>query len=86
MIIIKSILAGLVALVVVALLLIIGVLIAGILTATRGPTIGIDPVSIMRSFPGYWVMPIIVFSLGFFWEYKRVKFRQAKLKPGSDKH
>ena len=86
MIFVKSILAGLIAVFVVAFLLIICLEVAGAHSVPPGMTVGIDPVSIMRSFPEYWAGPIIVFSLGFFWEYKRVKFCQAKLRQGSDKH
>lgn len=83
MIFVKSILAGLISLIVAAFLLIIGLLIAGTLIVPRGTAIGIDVGSLMlRSSPQYLAEyrggPIIVFSLGFFWEYKRVKSRQAK--------
>jgi len=41
---------------------------------------GIDCVSAFRSFPLLWVIPLAAFTLGFGWEYKYRKARQRRLK------
>jgi uncharacterized BrkB/YihY/UPF0761 family membrane protein len=79
MILLKSLLAGLVFLVGAAILLLLGTLIffATVLAPEEGEAVGIDPVSVARSSPMIWVLAVLVFVLGFFWEYRRVKARQA---------
>ncbi len=77
MIYLKSILVGLCFLVVSAILLPLGLgVIFSILAAhAKGEEVGFDPVSIVKSFPLLWILPVLVFLLGFAWEYRRAKPR-----------
>ena len=77
MIILKCILAGLSFLVAFVFLAPVAVAVIFALFVRREPgtTIGFDPVSIMRSFPVLWLVPILVFLLGSFWEYRRIRSR-----------
>jgi len=43
----------------------------------KGEAVGIDPVSMVRSSPILWVLALLFFLLGFSWEYRRVRSRQA---------
>ena len=79
MILLKSILAGLIAVIVAAIVLPVGVayyLTWRIQRDKPGPeiAIGFDPVSAASS-PVSWIITAIVFSLGFYWEYRRLKAR-----------
>jgi hypothetical protein len=75
MILVKSILTGLAALVLTAILMLVGWMVR-VSMVMRKPrdrtvTIGIDPVSVFKSSPGLWIIAMIVFALGFYWEYRR---------------
>jgi len=76
-ILVKSILAGLLSLVLIAILLLV-VLIVRLPKPEAGTQIGIDPVSIFKSSPLYGIAVIIVFALGFYWEYRRLRSREAR--------
>ena len=75
----KSILAGLIAVIVAAIVLPVGI---GYYLTWRfqrekpgqAISIGFDPVAAAR-FPSLWIVAAIVFSLGFYWEYRRLKAR-----------
>ena len=77
MIYVKSVLAGLIALIVVPIFL-IGVLVAGMLIytfvhPTQGEgSIGWDPISLYRMNPIAWFIPVLIFLTGFIWEYRRL--------------
>ena len=77
MIYVKSVLAGLIALIVVPIFL-IGVLIVGMLIYTFAhPTqgegsVGWDPISLWRLNPIVWSIPALIFLIGFIWEYRRL--------------
>jgi len=43
-----------------------------------GATVGLDVVSVARSSPLIWAFVVLVFSLGFHWEFRRLRLRQAK--------
>jgi uncharacterized protein (DUF58 family) len=78
MVLVKSILAGLFSLIAGAMLLLL--IIVASLTARTSPetTVGIDIVSVTRHSPLIWIFAVLVFSLGFHWEYRRLKLRPAK--------
>jgi hypothetical protein len=69
----KSIAAGLVALVVSAV--IVPVVVAIFLRITMKPApgelIGWDPVSLVRAYPVAYLLPVIIFLAGFIWEFRR---------------
>ena len=46
--------------------------------APPGTSVGIDIVSVARHSPLVWILAVFAFSLGFYWEYRRLKLRQAK--------
>jgi len=77
MVFLKSILAGLLALVLAVILLVVGAAVIGIMLSKGqdGAAIGFDPISMARSFPLLWVIALCatvgVFALGFYWEYRR---------------
>ena len=77
MVYVKSVLAGLIALVVVPILL-IGVLIVSMLIYTLvHPTqgegsVGWDPISLWRVNPILWSIPALVFLTGLIWECRRL--------------
>ncbi len=73
MILIKSIFAGLVFLLGAAFLSLVGVMIAFAVFVEReeGTEVGIDPISVVRNAPILWVVALVVFLLGFFWEFRR---------------
>jgi hypothetical protein len=75
----KSILAGLVFLVGAAILLLLGAIVffATVLAPEAGTAVGFDPVSFAKSSPLIWMLAVLVFLLGFSWEYRRAKARQA---------
>ena len=79
MVLLKSILAGLVFLVGAAILLLLGTIVyfTAVLAPEPGTTVAFDPVSIAKSSPLIWMLAVLVFLLGFSWEYRRVKARQA---------
>jgi len=72
----KSALAGLLSVVLVAILdLVVLIVRAG--KPEPGTEIGFDPVSMFKSSPVYGITALAVFVLGFYWEYRRVRNRQA---------
>jgi len=74
---VKSVLVGLLALIAIPILL-IGILIFGLVTytlihPTRGEgSTGWDLVSLARSNPIVWFVPVLIFLSGFLWEYRRL--------------
>jgi Kef-type K+ transport system membrane component KefB len=79
MILLKSILAGLLAVIVAAIVLPVGVCYYLTWRLQRDKpgqeiAIGFDPVTAARS-PVSWIIAAIVFSLGFYWECRRLKAR-----------
>ena len=77
MIYVKSILAGLVALIVVPVCLlvivVVGMLIYALVHSTPGEgSIGWDPISLIRMNPMFWSIPLLIFLNGFIWEYRRL--------------
>jgi hypothetical protein len=82
MILLKSILAGLLAVLIAAIVLpmvipmVVGLYLSSGLPPDKSGevTVGFDPVTAARS-PVTWIVGAIVFSLGFCWEYRRLKGR-----------
>jgi hypothetical protein len=77
MIYVKSILAGLLALIVLPVCLLVIVVVGMVIYAAVHPTsgegsIGWDPISLVRMNPMLWSIPVIVFFMGFMWEYRRI--------------
>lgn len=72
----KSILAGLSSLIAVEILLLLTVSVATI--TPPGTQVGIDIVSFARSSPLIWILAVLAFALGFHWENRLLKLRQAK--------
>jgi uncharacterized BrkB/YihY/UPF0761 family membrane protein len=76
MIYLKSVLAGLIALIATPIFL-VGLLAVGMFVHTlihppQGEgSIGWDPVSLYRTNPFVWCIPLVIFLAGFFWEYRR---------------
>ena len=79
MVFLKSILAGLFFLVGAAILLLLGTIVffMTVFAPEEGTTVAFDPVSMAKSSPLIWMLAVLVFLLGFSWEYRRVKARQA---------
>jgi len=77
MILLKSVLGGLLALIFAVILLVVGAAVIGIMLSKRQgeAVIGFDPISMARSFPLLWVIALCaalgIFALGFYWEYRR---------------
>jgi hypothetical protein len=78
MLFVKSILVGLLSLIVGAILLLLIIVVSLTARTSPGTTVGIDIASFARSSPLIWIFSVLVFSLGFHWEYRRLKLRQAK--------
>ena len=77
MIYLKSVLAGLIALVVIPagllMTLVIGMLIYASVHPPSGEgSIGWDPISLYRANPVVLLVPVLIFLTGFVWEYRRV--------------
>jgi len=77
MIYVKSILAGLLALIVVPVCLLVivvlGMVIYALVHSTPGEgSIGWDPISLIRTNPMLWSVPVFIFFVGFIWEYRRL--------------
>jgi len=70
----RSVVAGIVALVIASVVLpIVGILLLTLMARPRaGTTIGFDPISIAKSSPTVWLIGLIVFVSGFYWEYRRL--------------
>ncbi len=79
MILLKCILAGLLALLTAAIVLPMSVCVY--LTWTVHPghneaVIGFDPISMARSSPSVWIIAVMIFGLGFYLQFQRLKARQ----------
>ncbi len=79
MFLLKSVFAGLLALFIAAIVLPMTVCVY--LTWTVHPAhnevaIGFDPISLVRSFPSVWIIAVMIFGLGFYLQYRRLKARQ----------
>jgi len=77
MIYVKSILAGLLALIVVPVCLLVIVVVGMVIYALVHPTsvegsIGWDPISLVGMNPMFWSVPVFIFFTGFIWEYRRL--------------
>ena len=74
----KCILAGLLALLIAAIVLPMGVCVYLNWTSHLGENeaIGIDPISMVRHSTSVWIIAVLVFSLGFYLEYRRLKASQ----------
>ena len=75
----KCILSGLLALLIAAIVLPMSV--CAYLTWTAHPgkneaAIGFDPISMVRSSPSVWVIAVLIFGLGFYLQYRRLRARQ----------
>ena len=76
----KSLFAGLLAVLIAAIVLPMVIpMVAGLYLSSRLPpnksgevTVGFDPVAAAKS-PVSWIIAAVVFSLGFYWEYRRLK-------------
>ena len=78
MIYLKSTLVALFSLIAGGILLLL-VMLASLTPWMRdGATVGIDIVSVARSSPLIWIFAVLVFLLGFHWEFRRLRLRQAK--------
>jgi uncharacterized BrkB/YihY/UPF0761 family membrane protein len=77
MIYVKSVLAGLLALIVVPICVLV-ILVAAIVIynlvhpASGEGSIGWDPISLWRANPIVWFIPVLIFLMGFIWEYRRL--------------
>jgi uncharacterized BrkB/YihY/UPF0761 family membrane protein len=75
----KSLLVGLVAALMAAILLLLGGMAAvAVIPHPEGTAIAIDPIAVAKSSPALWVLAIVVFALGFLWDYRRAKPRLPK--------
>ncbi|MGO9865399.1 MAG: hypothetical protein ACLPLR_17465 [Terriglobales bacterium] len=77
MIYVKTILAGLLALIVVPACLLVMVVAGTVIYASVHRTsgegsIGWDPISLWRAGPIVWFIPVLIFLIGFIWEYRRL--------------
>jgi hypothetical protein len=77
MIYVRSIVAGLLALIVVPvcllLIVVVGMVIYASVHSTPGDgSIGWDPISLIRMNPIFWSVPVFIFFTGFIWEYRRL--------------
>jgi hypothetical protein len=77
MIYVKSILAGLLALIGAPVCLLVIVVVATMTFALVHPTsgegsVGWDLISLVRMNPMLWSIPLLIFFIGFIWEYRRL--------------
>jgi hypothetical protein len=77
MIYVKSVLAGLLALIVapicVLVILVVAMVIYALVHSTSGEgSIGWDPISLVHTNPMLWSIPVLIFLMGFIWEYRRL--------------
>jgi uncharacterized BrkB/YihY/UPF0761 family membrane protein len=77
MIYVKSILVGLLALMLVPVCLLAIVVVGMVIyTSVHPPSgegaIGWDPISLWRASPMVWFIPVLIFFMGFIWEYRRL--------------
>jgi len=76
----KSVLAGLLALIMIPVCLVIVVVVGLLIHVLTHPpsgegSIGWDPISLVRMNPILWSIPLLVFFIGFTWEYRRLAKR-----------
>jgi uncharacterized BrkB/YihY/UPF0761 family membrane protein len=74
---VKSVLAGLFALIVVPMCVLVILVVAMVIYALVHPTsgegsIGWDPISLVHTNPIVWSIPVLIFLMGFTWEYRRL--------------
>jgi hypothetical protein len=74
---VKSTLVGLLALFLAAILYLV-VLVMGLPKSEPGTQVGFDPVSMFKSSPLFGITATIIFALGFYWEYRRVRSREPR--------
>jgi hypothetical protein len=77
---VKSLLFGMLSLIAVGILPLVTIatiLTLGIQTSAGRTAIGIDVVSFAKSSPLVWILTVLAFALGFHWEHRRLKLRQA---------
>jgi uncharacterized BrkB/YihY/UPF0761 family membrane protein len=77
MIYVKSILAGLLALIVVPVCLLVIVVVGMVIyilvhPPSREGSIGWDPISLVHMNRMLWSIPVIAFFMGFVWEHRRI--------------
>ena len=72
---VRSILVGLSLLIGAAILLLVIIVVTTF--SPPGTAVGFDLVSMARHSPSLWILAVLAFSLGFHWEYRRLKLRQA---------
>jgi hypothetical protein len=70
----KCVIAGIAALVIASVVLpVMGILLLTLIVRPpTGTQIGFDPVSIAKSSPTVWLIALIVFASGFYWEFHRL--------------
>jgi FtsH-binding integral membrane protein len=79
MVLLRSLLVGLVAALMAAILLLLGAMAAvAVIPHPEETTLTIEPVAVAKSSPALWVLAIVVFVLGFLWDYRRTKPRLPK--------
>ena len=73
MVYVKSIVAGLVVLVMSAIVIrvVVAIFLRTIMKPAPGELIGWDPVSLARTYPVAYLLPVIIFLAGFIWEFRR---------------
>jgi hypothetical protein len=71
MIYVKSVLAGILALVIAVFSTIVAILVYDSRSSESPTTIGWDPHAASRS-PGFWAIIALIFAVGFFWEFRRL--------------
>lgn len=72
----KCVIAGIVALVIAAVVLpVMAILLYTLIVRPPAGTavIGFDPVSIAKSSPTVWLIALIVFAAGLYWEFHRLE-------------
>ncbi len=67
---IKGVFVGLLAVVVIAVVSTIAMSIAVNRNSPAGYSVGIDPSGVIR-FPAFWIVVLLVFAVGFFWQLRR---------------
>jgi uncharacterized BrkB/YihY/UPF0761 family membrane protein len=77
MIYVKSLLAGLIALIVFPVCLLLMVMVGMVIYLLVYPapgqgSIGWDPISLIRMNPMLWSVPVFIFVTGFIWQYRRL--------------
>jgi hypothetical protein len=75
----KCVIAGIAALVIAAVVLpVMGILLFSLIVRPpAGEAIAFDVVSIAKSSPTVWLIALIVFAAGFYWEFRRLTKRNS---------